>query len=224
MRGAVLALMLATPVAAQEIARADLVEPTDRYDHAILGDALEWGALRLTHAGGGTVTVRLPETRVFEDTEARIIRLEDGRDAVLVVETDLALGASVSVYAADGRKLAATPFIGQPHRWFAPVGAADFDGDGQVDLAFVDRPHLQKDLVFARREGERLVAFARISGLTNHRIGDRQISSGIRDCGQGPEVVLANADWTRLMVATAQDRRDIGPFSPAALRKALRCD
>lgn len=215
-------LALALPAGAETLSRAELVEPTPRYDHAVLGDALEWGAMRL-QGPGGAVVVRLPETRVFEDVAARIIRLEDGTDAVLVVETDLQLGASVVLYDAAGDKIAATDFIGQPRRWYAPAGAADFNGDGRVDIAYVDRPHLQKELVFARRDGSKLVEFARQPGLTNHRIGDSIISSAVRDCGQGAEVILPDADWQRLVAVTPAGKRDLGPFSVKALRAAFAC-
>ena len=42
-------------------------------------------------------------------------------------------------------------------------------------------------------EGDRVVEIARQAGLTNHRIGEDFITSGLRDCGAGAEVVLANA-------------------------------
>ncbi|TXH96547.1 MAG: VCBS repeat-containing protein [Pseudorhodobacter sp.] len=213
---------LALPAGAETITRAALVEPTTRYDHAVLGDAVEWGALRLD-GPGGPVLVRLPETRVFEDVEARIVRLGPGTDAVLVVETDVARGASVVLYGADGARIAATPFIGQKNRWYAPVGAADFGGDGAVEIAYVDRPHLEKALVFARVDGASLVAFARLPGLTNHRIGDSAISSGVRDCGAGDEVILPSADWQDLMAATPKGARRLGPFSAKALKAALAC-
>lgn len=212
-----LALVVMTGAAAAEgtrdspILQADLVDPTGRYDHAVLGDALEWGGLRLV-VGDQTVTMTLPENRVFEDVEARLADVTgDGAPEVILVETDLAQGASLALYGPQG-KIAATPFIGQRHRWLAPAGVADFDGDGRIEIAYVDRPHLRKELVFVRLDGDRLVETLRLPGLTNHRIGDEVISGGLRDCGQGPELVLASADWTRLMLVRAGVVQDLGPL------------
>jgi hypothetical protein len=201
------------------IGSAWLSEPTARYDHAVLGDTLEWGALQMTLASGvlHVVTIRLPEYRVFEDITARVADLDgDSRNEVVVVETDLAQGASLAVYGPDG-KIAATPFIGQPHRWLAPAGIADFDGDGRVEIAYVDRPHLLKDLVFVRLEGDRLVETLRLPGLTNHRIGDDFISGGVRDCGAGPELILGSKDWTRVMMVKGGVVQDIGPMPATGL-------
>jgi hypothetical protein len=198
------------------IARADLVDPTARYDHAVLGDALEWGGLRLV-VGDRTVIMTLPENRVFEDVEARLADLSgDGAPEVIVVETDLAMGASLAVYGPEG-KIAATPFIGQPHRWLAPAGIADFDDDGRTEIAYVDRPHLLADLVFVRLEGDRLVETLRLPGLTNHRIGDAFISGGVRDCGQGAELVLASKDWSRVMRVRQGQVTDLGPMPQGGL-------
>ncbi len=211
---------------------AELVIPTDRYDHGVLGDALEWGGLRLTVSNcpmcsrippGYDETITLPENRVFEDVELRLADLNgDLHQEVIVVETDLARGASLAVYGPSG-KIAATPFIGQRHRWLAPAGVADFDGDGRVEIAYVDRPHLLAELVFIRLEGDRLVETLRLPGLTNHRIGDDFISGGVRDCGQGPELVLASKDWARLMRVRGGVAEDIGKLPATGLKKLPAC-
>ena len=239
---ALLAALLATPLWAQGPARphtvvdAALILPTDRYDHAVLGDALEWAGLSITYKHCAQcqgldlrkVTVTLPATRVFEDILARVVDADgDGRSEVLVVETDLRLGAALAVYDEQGRR-AATPFIGQRHRWLAPAGVGDFDGDGRPEIAYVDRPHLARELVFVRLQGDRLIEIARAPGLTNHRIGDRFISAAVRTCDGIAEVILPDAAWARLVAArldgTRIVTRDAGPFRGAnSLSRATRC-
>jgi hypothetical protein len=218
MRRTALALaFIAGPALAEpRILSASLTEPTDRYDHGVLGDTLEWGALHLV-TDNGPLDFRLPQSRVFEDVEARLADVtSDGAPDVIVVETDMARGASLAVYGPGG-KIAATPYIGATHRWLAPAGIADFDGDGRVEIAYVDRPHLRKELVFVRLEGDRLVETLRLPGLTNHRIGDDFIPGGVRDCGAGPELILASADWTRLKRVRDGKVADIGPMPASGL-------
>lgn len=204
---------------------ARLVAPTDRYGHDVLGGIPRWSAL-----GIGGLRADLPETLVFEDVAPRLWDVDgDGRPEVVVVEAHVARGARLAVWSADGgrlRRVAATPFIGAPHRWLAPAGIADFDGDGRVEIAYVDRPHLARELVFVRLSGDRLEEVARGPGLTNHRIGDAFIAGGLRDCGAGPELVLAAPDWRRARIVRlgpdgvmARDGGAIaGPAGLAALR------
>jgi hypothetical protein len=121
----------------------------------------------------------------------------------------------------------ATPYIGQRHRWLAPLGGADLDGDGFVELAYVDRPHLAKVLrVWRYREGAfREVAAA--EGLTNHRIGWDHIPGGIRECGQGPEMITADRDWGRVMASRLTggriETRALGGYSAEAMASAMAC-
>ncbi|MGB8814548.1 MAG: VCBS repeat-containing protein [Paracoccaceae bacterium] len=213
------------------VLKATLVQPTTRYDHGVLGDAIEWGGLQITGlpckaCGAVTKTFTLPKTAVFEDVSARVVDLDgDGRTEVLVVETDLALGASLAVYNTTG-KVTATPYIGAPHRWLAPAGVGDFDDDGHPEIAYIDRPHLTRDLVFLRYADGTLTALARLPNLTNHRIGDSQISGGVRNCGQGDELVLANPAWTAVMAARLDGAapRMIAALNTAAdLTAALAC-
>jgi hypothetical protein len=66
-------------------------------------------------------------------------------------------------------------------------------------------------------EGPRLVETARLAGLTNHRIGDDFISGGVRDCGAGPELILASRDWTRVIGVVDGQARDLGPLPAEGL-------
>ncbi len=228
---------MATP--SNIIEKAEYAEPTTRYDHGILGDAIEWGALKLTVdtctgcAGGPhirTFTVRLPENRVFEDTAPRLIDLPDqASPAVMVVETDLSLGARLALYDESGL-VAATPFIGRTHRWLAPIGGGDLDGDGYSELAYVDRPHLAKTIRVWRYTDYRqpLQLVAELPGFTNHRIGEAEISGGLRDCGQGPEMIVADANWQDVYAVTLRGGtltpKKLGPFKgKRSFSRAMAC-
>ena len=222
---------------AQVIVAAQYAEPTSRYAHNVLGDSAEWGALVLTVAdcvecgqpNTRKVTIRLDVSRVFEDLEPRLIDLDhDARPEVVTIESDAGLGARLAIYDQDGL-VTATPFIGTAFRWLAPLGAADLDGDGHVELAYIDRPHLAKTLRVWRYQDRQLNQIASLPGLTNHRIGEEFISGGIRDCGSGPEIITADARWQSVMATQLNgmtlDTSRIGSFnSPESLRKALNCN
>jgi hypothetical protein len=196
-----LVAVMATSACAETILSADYAAPTDRYAHGILGDAIEWGELKIT-TDLGVRSFVLSQDRVFEDVSPRLADVDgDGTPEVVVVETLNREGAQLAVYDETG-KIAATPHIGRTNRWLAPIGVADFDGDGIVEIAYIDRPHLAKTLRVWQFVDGALEPVADLSGLTNHRIGESDIGGGIRDCGQGPEMITASADWSKVMATT----------------------
>lgn len=229
-RGALVAAGLCLPVqaGAAEITGARYDAPTTRYAHGVLGDAVEWGSLILTLSDGTALRLDLPETRVFEDLAPRLADLDgDGDAEVITVESSLTEGARLSIYDETGL-VAATPHIGQANRWLAPVGAADLDGDGRVEIAYVDRPHLAKLLRVWRLENGALRHVADAPGFTNHRIGWDFIIGGIRDCGAGPEMMLASGDWASVLAVRLEGSRlsavRIGGYSgPQSVTSALAC-
>jgi len=157
-RGAGLALCLglAGQAGAQTIIGATFEGPTDRYGHGVLGDAIEYTELVIETEDWAHKTryrITLPADHVFEDLEPRLWDITgDGKPEVVVIETDMALGGSLSVYDQNGL-VGQTAHIGRTNRWLAPVAAADFDGDGRVEVAFVDRPHLGGGFGAGRRGG-----------------------------------------------------------------------
>jgi len=225
-------LGLAGIAAADEvIISAQFQGETDAYQHCILGDCIEYSALEIvSRSGDGTLYSRTtqlwPQPFVFEDIAPRLWDVTgDGFPEVVVILTSFDQGASLAVFGLDGR-IAQTPFIGRSNRWLAPVGTADFDGDGQVEVAFVDRPHLAKTLRIFEWDGSALVLDAEVSGLTNHRIGEDFITGGVRDCGDGAQMVTANADWSSVMVTSFDGSwrtREVAPFSAQAVDDALDC-
>lgn len=239
MRARVVAICLAlstTAAASQTITDARFIDPTDRYAHGILGDAIEWGTLEIDVSRDGqatTLRVELPQDHVFEDVSPRLWDVTgDGHPEVVVVETDVYQGAALAIYGTEG-KIDETPHIGQSNRWLAPIGAADLDGDGIIEVAYIDRPHLAKTLRVWRFENGKLRHAASVGGLTNHRIGEVDIAGGIRTCTASgnvgtPEMIVVKADWSRL-VAVAFDGEtfkatDIGPHKDRqSFANALAC-
>jgi hypothetical protein len=187
----------------RNIVTAWFAGPTTRYRHGVLGDEIEASRLVVVPVEGEQIFVDLPFNRVFEDVEPRLADVSgDNTDEILVVESDVQLGASLAVYdIVDGRlaRIAATPFIGKPHRWLNPVGVGDFDGDGQADIAVVATPHIGGILRLYRFTGATLSLFAEYSGISTHRLGSTELGLGR---------VIAATPRDRLLVPN-QARREL---------------
>lgn len=204
---------LTLPAVAQETSPprpiwAEYGNPTDRYPHNIMGSLQAHTDLivRLAACQGceedpRTLAIRLPGHLVFEDFAPRLVDLNgDGRDEIVVVESDQKNGARLAVWdviveAGTPRLVrgAATDFIGKRFRWLAPIGAADLDGDGAIEFAYVEKPHLDKILRIVRREGDQLRLVLSVPGVTNHAIGQEDVQSRIEICAGRPTILALDA-------------------------------
>ena len=216
-------------VTTSENAVASFEGPTSRYGHAIMGNLPEWSQLCLSH-GADRACVTLAETSVFEDISPRLADMDgDGLDEAVVVESTFTGGASLVVYKRDGDRLEriATPPIGRRNRWLSPIGIADFDSDGRMDIAYVEKPHLAKELKIYSWAGDHLKLIARATSFSNHRIGDETITSGMRDCGRGPEMIVPDGKWSRVYSGRFDDGQlvfeELGPMRGATVDRYLSC-
>lgn len=191
----------AVSVGAKNIRAAWLTGPTRRYRHGVIGDAIEAGGLAAETAGGAVQTFTLAKNAVFEDRLARLIDMDgDGSDEILVIQSYLDRGASIAVFKSsrDGlARISQSAPIGRANRWLNIVGAADFDGDGKMEIAAVITPHIGGTLHLYEIRNDRLAKDGDAFGFSNHAIGSRQLGwSAILDVnGDGvPDMVLPNAN------------------------------
>ena len=186
-----------------DVAGAWLIEPTRRYDHGVLGDGIEAGGLRARLRDGRELDYRLPPDSVFEALRPWVIDLDgDGRDEIIVVRSTLDAGAALALYGVRDGKLvqrAATDPIGRPYRWLNPAGIGDFDGDGALEIAYVETPHIGGILHILSFEGGRLRREGTLHGFSNHAMGSRALGlSAVRDLdGDGAEELLLPAAGRR---------------------------
>lgn len=160
----------------------------------------------------------MPETLVFEDFAPRFVDMNgNGQPERLVVENDQAQGARLAHWFVKNGQLiraASTDFIGQRFRLLAPIGVADFHGNGIPLVAYVEKPHLDKILRLVRLEGDRFVPVEHLAGVTNHQIGQETVHSQIVMCSGRSSILAlsANGKWVLLIGWTEKGRqvRDVG--------------
>lgn len=214
----------------RDIAWAWLGSPTRRYPHGALGSAVHAASLHVVTAtrlqGTSPFTVlrlELPLNRVFEDRLLRLADLDgDGKDEIIVVESDAFQGSSVVVYGLRSSpnthntktrpqtrlvELARSPAAGSTFRWLNPVGVADFDGDGKLDIASVTTPHIGGVLTLYHYAPPALVPFAKAMDVSNHKMGalEQRLASIVHLPGQRPTIIVPDMTLTALHALRWED-------------------
>ena len=189
----------------RDIARAWFSDATEAYDHGVLGDKIEAGALVIERRDGTKETVRLGADAVFEAIEPRLADLDgDGKDEIVVVKSYLKRGSALAVIAERKGKyeiVAETPPLGSPHQWLNPAGIGDFNADSRTDIALVRQPHVVGMLELWSWVGGSLRKTAELPDAANHIIGSRALNMSAAadfDGDKSLDLVVPSLDRSRL--------------------------
>jgi hypothetical protein len=205
----------------RDVAAAWYSAPTDRYPHAVLGDDIEGGALVVRTRAGRLLTTEL-DLSVFEDNTPRLADIDDdGRDEVWVVRSDMLSGARFEAYGIEDDVLvlrySAQP-IGIGFRWLNPIGVADFDGDGEKEVAYIETQHIGGIITILKPRSGQLQAVATQGGYSTHAMGSPHLDlSALADIDH---------DGATDIVLPTQSRRQLTlvSFTNGVLRERWRSE
>lgn len=160
-----------------------LGQSTDRYDHGVLGDAIEASAILLM---GTDPELRILQTIVIDppDVVEGISPIwadidNDGVRDVIVTLSNNQGGARIAAFREDGSLLAESDPIGLGHRWRHQIAVASFDGNRMPLLASIRTPHIGGIVEYFRYNAGKLEIVQEISGFSTHSIGSRNLDSGL---------------------------------------------
>jgi len=169
--------------------------------------------LAVNLANGRQLEFQLDKRSVFEDRTPRLVDLDgDGKNEIIVIRSSLSQGSSVAVLGILDQKLVnltnSQP-IGRSNRWLNIVAAADFNGNGNVEIAWVETPHIGGTLKVARlartAKTYQLKIIGQLYGFSNHQIGSRQMMMSVTFDWNGDginDIILPDAKRQTILVVT----------------------
>jgi hypothetical protein len=182
-----------------------LSQPTDRYDHGVLGDGIE--------PTGITLVATQPEPKVLQtisisagDVIEGISPLwadmnGDGEREIIVTLSNDRDGARLIAFREDGSILAEGSPIGTGYRWRHQLVAAPFGESDAILLAVVRTPHIGGVIEYYQLNGQQLEITESISGFSTHSIGSRNLftaQAGDFDKDGKIELLIPDQSHTRL--------------------------
>lgn len=180
-----------------------LADPTDRYDHGVLGDGIEATSIILVEAR--------PEVRVLSTISISGLKVieglapiwvdwdNNGKREIIVTLSDFDQGAQIVLFSEEGEELAAGPAIGKGYRWRHQIAVAPFGPEGEMELADVLTPHLGGIVEFYQWDDNELKIVAQVPGYTSHILGSRNLDmAAAADFDGDGHVELLLPDQARL--------------------------
>ncbi len=205
-----------TRVVVADDALVALAAPTDRYAHAVLGDALEASAIAVTTAeDGSTVLVELEEPDVFEAVSPMIADVDaNGTSEVVATVSNGDVGARLVAYSLeDGSVVAESEAIGLGNRWRNLLAVAPVGPNGEIEVIDIQTPHIGGILQYFRANGDQLELVASARTFSTHTIGSRNLDLGIVTDADGNgqlDVVVPTQGMDQLVAITRDDAAEGG--------------
>jgi len=184
---------------------AQYAQPTSKYSHGILGDAIEAEQL-IVVIDSVFYQLTLPDEYVFEDIQPRLFDVDnDGFLEFITIRTHIDLGGGIMIYKLMGGELkeyASVTEIGTRFRWLNIVGINDLDQNGTIELLWIQTPHIGGILKVATFTPGNLSVIDEKSQYSNHAIGQTNLCLS----------VLTTQDNEKVVYVPSQDRNQIVGF------------
>ncbi len=181
---------------------AAYTNPTERYNHRVMGDGVEGGGLVVV-VDSVFYELELSENYVFEDIRPRLFDVDqDGNLEIITIRTEVTQGAGILIYKIVNNQLeeyAYVPEIGLASRWLNLVTINDLDNDGVIELVWIQTPHIGGILKIAKIQPGELTVLDELSQYSNHGYGDRNLCLS----------VLTQQNQEKIFYVPTQDRTQI---------------
>lgn len=218
---------------------AALVGPTDRYQHAVLGDDIEAAGVQVVDLCTGQRTrIDVFDSEVIEGTAPMLADLDAATVGTVTSEPEIIVtvssgttGARLVAYSLDGTKRAQSEAIGLGRRWRNQLAVGQTGPDGELELVDVRTPHIggiveHFGLVRGQDGIERLERMAATETYSTHALGSRNLAMGLMvDGAPGSqlEVLVPTQDRTALVLLQRQQGAAGGivPVASLGLGSAL---
>jgi len=158
-----------------------LTEPTARYSHGVLGDALEASSITLVETRPiPRVLLNIPisSPEVVEGLSPIWFDLTgDGKREIIVTLSSASQGSRIVVFDESGEFIASGPAIGRGFRWRHQLAAVSPGASKKPQIFSVRTPHIGGVIELHQLNGDSLTIMDQMPGYSSHIIGSRNLDT-----------------------------------------------